>query len=175
MREYEAIISKECISIDKAPTCSLNSYFHKACFMLIRFVIPIVFMLSVPSTASTDCSIIIVSINIGGLWFSQWFGGLAIFESANITENLFTTKGFPSIQVFLPHTCELIISLLIYRGTQTYNQECCNDTGQDMLWHARDNTGYELDVHQVQVLWVVTLSGRVVDFQSFEDEGSTAF
>jgi hypothetical protein len=43
-----------------------------------------------------------------------------------------------------------------------------------MLWQARDNTAYVLDVRQIQVLWVVTLSGRVVDFQSFEDEGSTA-
>jgi hypothetical protein len=32
----------------------------------------------------------------------------------------------------------LIISLLIYRGTQRYNQECCNDTGQDIMWQERD-------------------------------------
>jgi len=31
-----------------------------------------------------------------------------------------------------------------------------------------------LDKHQIQVLWVVTPSGRVVDFQSFEDEGGRA-
>ena len=96
------------------------------------------------------------------------------FQSSIHTENLFTTKWSPSIQVFLPYTCKLIISLCIYRGTQRYSQECCNDTGQSMLWQARDYTASVLDANQIQVLWVVTLSGRVVDFQSFEDEGGRA-
>lgn len=154
VRVCEAIISKECIFICKALTsslklfskfmlyaiCTLNcfySLFHHYCFSKYR-------MVAIQHVICGACK----------SWFSIH------------TENLFTTKWSPSIQVFLPHTCKLIISLLIHRGTQRYNQECCNDTGLDMLWQACDNAAYMSKVHQIQVLWVVTLSGRVVDFQS---------
>jgi hypothetical protein len=72
------------------------------------------------------------------------------FQFSIHTENLFTTKWSPCIQVFLPHTRKLIISLLV-EGRQRHNQECSNDTVQDMLWQAHDNIAYMSDVHQIQV------------------------
>lgn len=95
------------------------------------------------------------------------------FQSSIYKENHFTTKWSPSIQIFLPYTCKFKISLFIYRGKRQI-QEFCNDTGQGMLWQARDYTASVLNAYQIQVLWVVTLSGRVVDFQSSEDEGGRA-